>query len=176
MEPDEPLRGVTRVGDSAGRANDARELYIASFTRLVRVVALVGGDPAEAEDIVQEAFARLLPRWRVVAEYDDPEAWVRKVAFRLLSKRRRRLRQQAAHHSTELPAGDPPTGAGIDVLRALAKLPPGQRQVLVLHHLLDLPVTTVAAELGLPEGTVKSRLSRARSAMAALLGEENYHA
>ena len=176
MEPDGALRGVTRVKASARHANDARELYVASFARLVRVVALVGGDPAEAEDIVQEAFARLLPRWRVVAEYDDPEAWVRKVAFRLLSKRRRRLRQQAAHRETELPDADPPTDAGIDVLRALAKLPLGQRQVLVLHHLLDLPLAAVAAELGLPEGTVKSRLARARTAIAALLGEENYHA
>jgi RNA polymerase sigma-70 factor (ECF subfamily) len=164
------------VGASAGRANDARELYVASFARLVRVVALVGGDPVEAEDIVQEAFARLLPRWRVVAEYDDPEAWVRKVAFRLLSKRRRRLRQQASHRETELAATDPPSDAGIDLLRALQMLPLGQRQVLVLHHLLDLPVTSVAAELGLPEGTVKSRLARARTAIATLLGEENYRA
>ncbi len=125
---------------------------------------------------MQEAFARLLPRWRVIAEYDDPEAWVRKVAFRLLSKRRRRLRQQAVQSDVEPRASDPPSEAGIDVLRALQTLPLGQRQVLVLHHLLDLPVASVAAELGVPEGTVKSRLSRARSAMAALLGEENYHA
>jgi RNA polymerase sigma-70 factor (ECF subfamily) len=41
---------------------------------------------------------------------------------------------------------------------------------------LDLPVTSVAAELGLPEGTVKSRLARARTAIATLLGEENYRA
>jgi RNA polymerase sigma-70 factor (ECF subfamily) len=161
---------------SVERASDARELYVASFARLVRVVALVGGDPAETEDIVQKAFARLLPRWRVIAEYDDPEAWVRKVAFRLLSKRRRRLRRHADQCEGASRLSDPPSETGIDVLRALQALPLGQRQVLVLHHLLDLPVAAVAAELAVPEGTVKSRLSRARSAMAALLGEENYHA
>jgi RNA polymerase sigma-70 factor, ECF subfamily len=56
------------------------------------------------------------------------------------------------------------------VAEALRSLPLDQRKVVVLHHLLDLPVAQVAAELGVPVGTVKSRLARARSALAARLG------
>ena len=52
---------------------------------------------------------------------------------------------------------------------ALRGLPVAQRKVVVLHHLLDLPVEQVAAELGVPTGTVKSRLARARGALAAQL-------
>jgi RNA polymerase sigma-70 factor (ECF subfamily) len=158
------------------RAADARELYAASFPRLVRILTLAAGDPAEAEDVVQEAFARLIPRWSKIAEYDDPEAWVRKVAFRLLSNRLRRARRSIAnlrtgdeHHL----AGPSPTT--VDIRRALTTLPLPQRQVVVLHHLLDLPVDEVAAELGVPVGTVKSRLARAREALAPLLREENGH-
>ena len=57
----------------------------------------------------------------------------------------------------------------IDLYRALRALPFGQRQVLVLHHLAGLPVAEVAAELGLPTGTVKARLSRGRAALARRL-------
>jgi RNA polymerase sigma-70 factor (ECF subfamily) len=60
---------------------------------------------------------------------------------------------------------------GVDIARALALLPVGQRQVVVLHHLLDLPVDEIARALGVPTGTVKSRLSRARTALAPLLHE-----
>jgi len=65
------------------------------------------------------------------------------------------------------------SGDGVDIARALALLPVGQRQVVVLHHLLDQPVDEIASTLGVPVGTVKSRLSRARVALAPLLREES---
>jgi RNA polymerase sigma-70 factor, ECF subfamily len=161
------------------RAADPRELYAACYDRLVRVLTLVAGDRAEAEDVVQEAFVRLVPRWSKISTYDDPEAWVRSVAFRILSNRFRRARNAvvAARRSDELRrARDTDQVAemssdGVDIARALALLPVGQRQVVVLHHLLDLPVDEIAHALGVPVGTVKSRLSRARSALAPLLHE-----
>jgi RNA polymerase sigma-70 factor (ECF subfamily) len=57
----------------------------------------------------------------------------------------------------------------IDLRDALAALPLGQRQVIVLHHLVGLPVEEVACELRLATGTVKSRLARGRAAMASTL-------
>lgn len=167
MEPIARLAGVTGMGDVDGPA----ELYAATCARLVGVLALVCGDRAEAEDVVQEAFARLIPRWSTVAHYDDPEAWVRKVAFRLLSNRsrqRRRIRANGSADERGLPPGEDRT----DVARALTRLPVAQRQVIVLHHLLDLSVGEVAAELGIAAGTVKSRLSRGRAALAPLLHED----
>jgi len=55
------------------------------------------------------------------------------------------------------------------VIEALLRLPLPLREVLVLHHCLDLPVDTVAAQTGVSVGTVKSRLSRGRERLAALL-------
>ncbi|MCI0688209.1 MAG: hypothetical protein L0Y54_13375 [Sporichthyaceae bacterium] len=74
--------------------------------------------------------------------------------------------------SSPVEYGPPATADRIDVRRALATLPLVQRQAVVLHHLLDPPVAEIAAELGRPVGTVQSRLSRAREALAQLLGEE----
>jgi RNA polymerase sigma-70 factor, ECF subfamily len=174
MEPDGPLRGVTSV-----RAADPRDLYAACYDRMVRVLTLVAGDRTEAEDVVQEAFVRLVPRWSKISTYDDPEAWVRAVAFRILSNRFRRARNavMAARRSGEVRRARgtdevaETSGDNVDIARALASLPVGQRQVVVLHHLLDLPVDEIASTLGVPVGTVKSRLSRARLALAPLLHE-----
>ena len=60
----------------------------------------------------------------------------------------------------------------LDLRDALAALPLAQRQVIVLHHLVGLPVEEVARELRLATGTVKSRLSRGRSALAGMLDHE----
>ena len=59
------------------------------------------------------------------------------------------------------------------LVRALERLPEAQRHTLVLHHIADLPVHEVARELGVPEGTVKARLSRGRAALAALLTDDD---
>jgi RNA polymerase sigma-70 factor (ECF subfamily) len=162
-------------GSVSDRPVDLESFYASTYRRLVSVVGVALGDRHEAEEIVQEAFARLLPRWDTVRRYEDPEAWVRQVAFRLMSNRLRSLRR--GRHALER-AGErlgEPTAPDLtaDTLRALARLPLPQRQVVVLHHLVGLPVDSVAAELRVAAGTVKSRLSRARAALAPLLREES---
>ena len=153
-----------------------RELYAGSYVRLVGVVALVAGDRGEAEEVVQEAFACLVPQWDKVAAYDAPEAWVRGVALRLLSNRRRKLRNGRAAAARYGPTGtsEAPSPDRVDVDRALAALSVQQRQVVVLHYLIGLDVRAVAAELRIPEGTVKSRLSKARAVLQPLLTEESH--
>jgi RNA polymerase sigma-70 factor (ECF subfamily) len=156
-------------------AGSVAELYAATYPRLVGALTVACGSRAEAEDLVQEAFARLLPRWRAVSTYDSPEAWVRMVAFRLASSRWRRARVAAralARIGEPAPA-DPPYDARLDAERLLAGLPRAFREVLVLHHGLGLPVDDVARELGIPVGTVKSRLSRARAAAAEQGGDRD---
>ena len=59
------------------------------------------------------------------------------------------------------------------MLDALRELPAKEREAVVLHHLVGLPVAAVAAELGAPDGTVKSWLSRGRAHLAELLKEED---
>ncbi len=173
MEPVEPVWGDTGVDD------DFEALYAAAYVRLVRVLTVASGSQPDAEEVVQEAFVRLLPRWSKVRGYADPEAWVREVAFRLLSNRRRGHRAAERTLSRYRQGGQelqPPDGDRVDVTRALAVLPAQQRHVVVLHHLLGLPVEQIAAELGVPAGTVKSRLARGRAALSPLLMLEEHHA
>lgn len=159
-------------------ADAVGDLYAASFSRLVGVVALAAASRAEAEECVQEAFVRLLREWPKVSRYDDPEAWVRLVAFRMLSNRRRKTRN-GVRVLLRVAAAEPVAGPTVDdvgVRTALASLPVGQRQVVVLHYLLDMDLDEISRVLAVPSGTVKSRLSRARTALAPLLSEENARA
>ena len=156
-------------------AGEFEELYTSTFGRLVGQLFLVTGDLHEAEEVVQEAFTRAAGRWHRLREYDQPELWVRRVAINLATDGRRRRRRLAvlAQLKADQAAVVPPISVdGLAVAAALATLPRRQRQVVVLHYLLDVPVREVARQLSMPVGTVKSRLARARSALAAQLDVE----
>ena len=157
-------------------AGEFEELYTSTFGRLVGQLFLVTGDLHEAEEVVQEAFTRAAGRWQRLREYDLPELWVRRVAINLATDRRRRVRRRLAvlaQLDAEAAAVVPPISVdGLAVAAALATLPRRQRQVVVLHYLLDVPVGEVARQLSMPVGTVKSRLARARSALAEQLDVE----
>ena len=149
--------------------------YEATSARLVGLLTAMSGNRADAEELAQEAYVRLLGHWDRVSRYDDPEAWLRQVAVRLLISRQRR--QSVARLRLPLLAGRQqhplePSPDGVTLQDALLKLPPDQRAVVLLHHVLDLPLEQVARELDLPVGTVKSRLSRGRATLKALLGTE----
>lgn len=150
-----------------------RELYAASYARLVSVVGAVCGDRHLAEEAVQEAFVRLLGNWAKVSRYDDPEAWLRHVALRQVSNRRRKAVNGVKALLRHGPPPDvaPPGPDEVDLDRALATLPTAQRAVLVLHR-IGLDNEAVAAALDVPLGTVKSRLARARAALAPLLRDD----
>jgi RNA polymerase sigma-70 factor (ECF subfamily) len=153
------------VGQDGGRSFE--EFFAATYGRLVGLVFAFLHDRAQAEDVVQDAFASALLRWRVLRGYHDPEAWVRTVAYRrAIDHHRRNARQRRALLRLGPPPSLPPVGAEhVDLVRALGKLPVAQREVLVLHYVAELAVERVAAELGLPVGTVKSRLARGRAAL-----------
>jgi RNA polymerase sigma-70 factor (ECF subfamily) len=159
----------------SGERQDFTEFYAGAFPRLIGQVFLVVGDLHDAEDLVQEAMARASARWGRLQDYDVPEAWVRRVAMNLAADRARRSRRRLAAmvRLASMPAAEDVELASEDrqIVAALGALPLSQRQVLVLHHLADLPVGEVAATLRVPVGTVKSRLKRARRALAASLSE-----
>jgi RNA polymerase sigma-70 factor, ECF subfamily len=154
--------------------------YAATYRPLVVQLLGVTGNLADAEDVVQEAFARAAVRWRQVSAYELPEAWVRRVAFNLaFSAARRSRRFLAALARVGPPAPVPGMSVDdLDLLTALGRLPLRYREVLVLHYLADLPVQEIAAELRVPQGTVSSRLARGRAALGRALdgGEETSHA
>jgi RNA polymerase sigma-70 factor, ECF subfamily len=142
------------------------------YPRVVGQLRVLTGDLASAEDVAQEAFVRAASRWAQLARYEQPEAWVRKTAFRLAVDGLRRARR----HQRALArlGGGPEPAAALDaedreVVAALLRLSLPLREALVLHHCLDLPVEAVAAHTGVTVGTVKSRLSRGRERLAELL-------
>jgi RNA polymerase sigma-70 factor (ECF subfamily) len=147
--------------------------YAATVGRLLGQLLPVTGDLHEAEEVVQEAFARASVRWTRLRDYDVPEAWVRRVALNLAADRGRQLRRQAR---ALWRLGPPPQVPGasaeaVALLEALRTLPMRQRQAIVLHHLVDLSIEEVARTLGTRPGTVKSLLARGRRALAAQLGD-----
>ncbi|OKI58055.1 sigma-70 family RNA polymerase sigma factor [Micromonospora sp. CB01531] len=151
------------------------EVYAGSYRRLVVQLYAVTGDLNEAQEAVQEAFTRALVAPRRFAALENPEAWLRRVAVNVVrSRHRRRLVLDRLLRRI----GPPPAVADrspehLALLAALRELPEGQRHALALHYLVDLPVDEVAATLGVSAGTVKSRLSRGRQALAALLGSSD---
>jgi RNA polymerase sigma-70 factor (ECF subfamily) len=152
--------------------HDFEDFYVAVFDRLVGQLFLVTGNLQDAEDAVQEALTRAALRWAKLRRYSVPEAWVRRVAMNLATDGFRRFRRRltvTVRLRADLESGQAGPAEVPGLMEALRALPVAQRKVVVLHHLLDLPVEQVAAELGVPVGTVKSRLARARVALAARL-------
>ncbi len=160
------------------RADAFDAFYRDTSRRLARYAYGLTGDPAEAQDLVQEAYARAWQRWRRLAGYDDPEAWLRLIVNRLSSDRWRRIGVRRARDAAAAPPPPvaPPSENTVLLVRAMRTLPATHRRALALHYLLDRPVADVAAELGVAEGTVKSWLSRGRTALAAALPEGIHHA
>jgi RNA polymerase sigma-70 factor (ECF subfamily) len=148
------------------------DLYTASYHRLVAQLYAVTGSRQEAEDVVQEAFIRALPRWEKVRTYDAPEAWLRTVALNLARSRwRRAVRGAAALVRHGVPDAEPELSPDhVALMTAMRTLPEAQREALVLHHFCGMSVDEVAASVNAPSGTIKARLSRGRAALAGKLG------
>jgi RNA polymerase sigma-70 factor (ECF subfamily) len=150
------------------------EFYAVSCGRLLGQLTAMTADRELARDVVQEAYAKAWARWGRVSRLDNPEAWVRTVAWRAaVSRWRRRRVAQASQHLVASPeaAEDPDVATAVAVRAALARIPAAQRQALVLHELCGMSVEQVARETGVAVGTVKSRLARGRTALSELLGD-----
>lgn len=143
-----------------------------SLPALLRFGHVLTGSREEAEDLVQEALAKSLRQWRR-ASADNPGAYVRKVMVNTHLTRWRRWHGRVRLGGVPDAAADDPSLARShewDTLRrALARLPPGQRAVLVLRYLEDMPDPAIAALLGCGTGTVRSQASRGLAALRPLL-------
>lgn len=148
-------------------------VFRTEFPRLVGSLAAAAGSLDQAADAVQEAFVQAHLHWRRVSRYDDPAAWIRRVAVnRILNQRRSGRRREAAlarlgpagayiqHHAAADPA----------LASALATLPLRQRTAMALRFLADLSVADVARAMDISEGAVKSHVHRARERLALQLG------
>jgi RNA polymerase sigma-70 factor (ECF subfamily) len=148
------------------------EVYAAHFGDLTVQLYAYFGDRQEAQDVVQEAFCRALAKWHTVSKYEDPVAWVRRVAWNLAVSKWRRARTalnflRKQHPDDTRVAG--PSPERVALVAALGTLPPTQRRAMVLRYLADLTVAEIAERERVPEGTVKSWLGRGRAALAIQL-------
>jgi RNA polymerase sigma-70 factor (ECF subfamily) len=158
---------------SFGESLRLEQVFYVSYRRLVMQLYGVVGDRAEAEDVVQEAFVRAVAAGQRFTRTTNPEAWLRTTAINLHRSRWRKLRNfSRIKELVAAPQDIPGLDARLDVIEALRSLPVEQREVVALHHLADLPVADIAQELGLRPGTVKSRLSRGREALAQALSTD----
>lgn len=153
-----------------GAEEEFDDLYRNSRDRLVVQITALCGDSTEARDFVQEAFVRAWTRWARIGTYEDPEGWIRRVAYRLAVGRWRRsrrlvLRADVHQARVELP------GEQVGVIYALQRIPVSERRAIVLHHVCGLSVEETAKELSAPIGTVKSWLFRGRAHLASELDD-----
>ena len=150
---------------------DLEEIFSAYYPRLVAEMTLVTGLRAVAEDCVGEAFTRLVLHWNKLSRYEQPQGWVRRVAYNLAvdeSRRRRRLGPLGEAAERQVPEH---TGELREVWGAIAALPRSQREVLVRRVVDGATEAEMADELRVPVGTIKSRLSRARANVRHSIGD-----
>lgn len=170
------------VRAAAGDLDAFEEVVRTRMEAIYRLSLAILGDEAEARDAAQET---LVSAWRRIRDLRDPDrldAWLDRIAVNasrmaLRAKRRRRVREIPVAELRQVPdpSADAVDTAGADValLRAaLGHLPVEQRTLLALHHLEGRPLAEIAALIEVPVGTVKSRLSAARSALERALAYE----
>ncbi|MEV4511974.1 sigma-70 family RNA polymerase sigma factor [Dactylosporangium sp. NPDC049525] len=151
-------------------ADGFAECYALQFRPIAAQLSVYLGDLDEARDLTQEAFVRAWQRWDRISRYEEPAAWIRRVAWNLATSRLRRLRTALRHQGMLRVEPMPEPGEhGVAIRDALTDLPDGQRRAVVLHYLVGLPVAEVAELCRVREGTVRTWLYRARHSLAASL-------
>jgi RNA polymerase sigma-70 factor (ECF subfamily) len=145
-------------------------LYALHAESLARALHAAG--VPDAYDAVQEAFVQAVVHWRKVSRYDDPLAWIRRVAINRGHNRRRSRRRQEAlaqHIAATTSAPATPVESDADLAAMIESLPPQQRLALSLYYYADLSVAQVADAMNLSEGAVKYHLHAARTSLAHAL-------
>lgn len=149
------------------------DFYRGERDRLYRAIALTLGDTDLAAEAIDEAMVRAYQRWRRLSGYDNPAGWVYRVALNWAiswTRRRRRAVLVAAVPDQAEPTHGP---ADAGLAAAIEALGAQHRAVIVLRFQLDWSVEQIAAALGVPEGTVKSRLHRGLVALRRQLEDED---
>jgi RNA polymerase sigma factor (sigma-70 family) len=156
---------------------DLDDFVATEYPKVVGAVGLITGNRQDADDAVQDALLSYLAR-PPSKPINNIAAWITVVASNRLrdSQRSRAAETRAlakvgvADESVEFELA----ALDVDVAAAIRSLPLKQREVCVLHYLLDQSVEQVAEGLGVSEGTIKTQLHRARKALAAQLRREDH--
>lgn len=147
---------------------------------LLRLAYVLAGNAADAEDAVQDALSRALPRWDRIALADDVDAYVRRMVVNAHTSWWRRFRRRESPSEYVAPGETVPgPGEGLghdergEVWAACRALPEAQRTAVVLRYYEQLEYDEIAALTGVREGTVRSRVSRGLAVLRTQLGERD---
>lgn len=160
---------------TAFSARDAvAQMYREHYRPLVRTIALLVRDAAEAEDIVQEAHVRLYRTWDQVRDPAAAPTYLRATALNLARSRLRSIIRARRRHEEPAYVSPPDEAAmagdaSANVIRALKALPKRQRECLVLRYYLDLSDQEIAQDLGVSIGSVKQHVHRGLEKLERIL-------
>lgn len=148
------------------RGSDFEAFFRDTYPDLVRALAATTGDVTSAEEVVQEAMARAFARWSRVASMQSQAGYVYVIAANLYRRQQRRARLLRTLHLAE-PFDDPMQGvaARTDLLAAVARLPAGQRDALLLVEWMGVDVKTSSQLLRIKPSSVRARTHRARATL-----------
>jgi RNA polymerase sigma-70 factor (sigma-E family) len=163
------------AGIAADPARYVTELFRAHHLELVRLAVLIVGDPATAEDVVQDAFEQLHRRWRTLRKQGSALDYARSAVLNGSRSVLRRRSVARRHEARVVTSKGPDADAAVlfeqrtELIEAFRALSARQREVLALRYYVDLSVAEVAATLHISEGTVRSTASRGLDALARIL-------
>jgi RNA polymerase sigma-70 factor (ECF subfamily) len=156
-----------------------RRLGEVDRSSLASAVCLICGDPALAEEVVQEALLRAWQKAKAGGEVDSWPSWVLTVAlnqtrnhFRRLGRERKALRRLAGELEPLQREFTDRVASNVDLVRAMSDLTRREREVVALHYRLDMPISEIAIALQVSEGTVKTLLHRARARLRPLVNDQ----
>ncbi len=163
---------ASEASERMGARPEFADLFRSERARLFGTLAMVIGNRAEAEELMQEAFVRVWERWDRVSAHPDPVGYLYRTAFNLVRQRRRRLRRATLRHIDAPQVVDAFAQADdlADVAAALRALTVRQRAALVLTELLGFDSAEAARVLGVQPGTVRSLASQGRAALREVIG------
>lgn len=174
MNSDDAAVDRKLVGDLVGRRDQRAfaSLYTRHSGYLYRLaLRLTAGDDDVAQDLMHDAWVRAVQHLATFEWRSQLRTWLAGFVVSLWREQQREVSRDAPfdEHLVDSDAPSPDHGDRLDLERALAQLPPGFREVLVLHDVEGFTHEEVGALLGIRPGTSKSQLSRARYAMRRLL-------
>ena len=164
-----------------GAKEDFDRLYKSNYQRIYATAVVMLRDPAAAEDCTQEAFLHAFRAWKRWKQDAPAEAWLYRIALNTVTSWRRRERIREAGELVRR-LGRPPEHLeqspveGMDLSQGLRQLPVKQAAVIVLRHLHGYSNREIAATLGIPEGTVASRLAAGKQRLRSLLDNHRVEA
>jgi len=151
------------------------EFFQVEHVRLARALYLLTGSAADADELTQEAMVRVYERWDRVRQMDSPQGYLFRTALNLHRSRLRWVANRARDilQSTSSPDPAEVVQSRDSLSRALASLPTGQREAVVLVEWLGMDQEEAATALGIKPGSIRARLSRAKADLRRMLKDED---